>query len=892
VSHPAPEPPAFAERLLQRALARSGYADSIVGDLHEAFDQIVRLHSSRYAAWWYRREALRLMLRYSMRDRRGATRRSPALPQSGGQAMDWLMMDLKLAMRALIKRPLLTSAVVLTLALGLGTNAAIFKMIDALVVRPFSFRDVDKIVMLVESVPNDGSRRETVAPANFVDWKRRSAGGALERLAAFEWWDVNLMGRDVPERALGFYVSADFFRVLGVPPALGRGFLPDDETPGRNRLVILSDGLFRRRFGADRSILGQSILVDAVPSTVVGIMPPGFDFPLGAEIWAPLAFDGKTAALRTSHYLSVLGRLAEGHTQTEAQAEMKVIGERLAHDFPDANKQRTIRVFSLPQGMLDAGLGPVLSLWQAAGLFVLLIACANIANLLLARGAERGREIAVRLALGSSRARIVGASMIESGLMALLAVPLSVGVSWAALRLIRAFMPPRVVRFVAGWNDMAVDWRLVAATTVLAALAALIAGVLPALQLSRGQVAVALKSDGRTGAGPGRQRLRRALVIAELALALPLLVTAMLSVTSVSTYLTGWQGYDPRGLLTMRVVLPESQYPDAERRRRFAADAIDRIAAQPGVDSVAATNALPSGDSNTSRKIEIDGQSIVDPSNAPRVDYRAITPAYFDTLRLPLRRGRAFTSADRADGSPVAIVSESMARKYWPARDPIGSRVKIGDIWVTVVGVCGDVIHDWFDRRNAPTLYRPSAQAPTEVLMLAIRTAADPLSLAPRVRAALTAVDPAQPVFDIMTMGTVLSEKTIGLQYIAGIMGAFAALALVLAVLGLYAVMTFMMTQRTREIGVRMALGASARDITRLALWQAARLTALGVLIGLGLAVMLGRLMVAGLLGVVSSDATVSIGLALALGATALAASYLPARRAASVDPITALRTE
>jgi len=805
--------------------------------------------------------------------------------------MDRLTMQVRYALRSLAKRPLMSATVVATLAFGVGANAAVFGVIDALMLHPYTMRDADRIVMPVSTSPTGIGHRETVSPADFLDWRRQTAGGAITRLSAFQWWDANLVGRDEPERVQGFFVSPDFFAAIGASPAIGRAFRADEELPANARRVVLSDGLWKRRFGADRALVGQPILIDGGQSIVVGVMPPGFDFPMGSELWAPLAFDEKTARERGSHFLTVIGRLGDGRSVADAQAQFATVAQRLQREYPDTNRQRGVEVYTLGGGMMDVGLPPILALWQAAGLFVLLIACANIANLLLARGAERGREIAIRLALGSSRARIVGESLLESVLLALAAMPLALGIAYAFLSVMRAFMPGRIVRFIAGWHRLSVDGPVIAMTMACGVAAAVVFGILPALQMAHGHVADALKSEGRGHVAPGRQRLRRGLVIAEIALALPLLVAAMLSISTVTRYLTGWQGYDPSNVLTVKAVLPESRYPDADSRARFVTASLDRLASAPGVRDSAAGNVLPAIDSNATRAIEVAGQPIADPSTAPRVDYRTVTPRYFEVLRMPIASGRAFTSGDVKSAEPVVVVSQSMAKKFWPAGNAIGERVRlVTGPWMRVVGVCGDVIHDWFDSRNVPTMYRPLAQAPTDSVVFAIRTGGDPLSVTADARAAFARVDPVQPVFEIMSMRQVLSEKTIGLQYIAGVMAAFAGLALLLAILGLYAVMTYLVAQRVREIGVRIALGATEADVTRLTLSQAARLTAVGVTIGLALAIALGRAMEAGLLGIVSTDIRLTVALALALAVTALAASYLPARRAASVDPIVALK--
>jgi len=885
-------PPGVAEQLLARALRASPYRDDILGDLYESYAAVAAAHSIPYARCWYWAHAIRLAARTILR----------AQPVSSVQPakehrMDRLLMDLRFAIRSLVKQPTTTIAIVVTLALGVGANTAVFGVIDALLLRPFTMRNVDRIVMPVSTSPHWSGRRETVSAADFLDWRTSLRGAAIDHLAGMNWWDANLVGRDQPERVLGFFVSPEFFAALDAHAAIGRTFLPQEEITANATRVVLSDGLWRRRFGADPSIVGKSTLIDGAQWLVVGVMPPTFDFPMRAELWGVLSLDEKSARNRSNHYLTVIGRLGDDRTLDEARGELRALSQRLAREHPETNSQLGAEVYTVSRGMADVGVPAVLALWQAAGLFVLLIACANIANLLLARAAEREREIAIRLALGSSRGRVVRGSLLESAMLVVASTPLALAVAWASLRLMRASMPARIVRYIAGWDQMGLDFRTIAVTLTCAAVAALIFGTVPAVQLARGVVSDALKADGRTGAGPGRQRARRVLVVAEIALALPLLVAAMLSISTVTRFLTSWQGYDPNNVLTMRLVLPELRYPDADSRERFTVAALDRLRTMPGAVAVAAGNVLPAIDSNASRAIELPGQPPVDPSKAPRVDYRVVSEQYFEVLRTPLVSGRAFTTADRKGSEAVAIVSEAMARKFWPSGGALDQQIRIANgPWMRVVGICGDIVHDWFDvgttGSRVPTLYRPIAQAPADTFALAIRTTGDPLSLVNDTRIALAKVDATQPIFDVMTLRQVLNEKTISLRYIATVMGVFAGLAVLLAVLGLYAVMTFLVARRVREIGVRIALGATSHDVVRLTLGQAARLTAVGIAVGFVMAVALGRLMEAGLLGIVSSDIRISAALAAGLGATALFSSYLPARRAASVDPIVALRAE
>jgi putative ABC transport system permease protein len=895
MNRPSRLPPALAERLLAAVLTSPAQRDSVIGDLHEEF--VARGHQSRHrGAAWFWCQSIRIAARISASAALNRLRRSspprPYTPSPGDSLMRTLGLETRHALRAVVKRPGLSGILVVTLALGLGANAAVFALIDALVLRPFTMPDVDRIVLLSHTRPDEIDRRETVSPADFIDWKKQS--DVFERLAATEWWNANLVGRDEPEAVLGFRVSADFFPAIGVQPALGRAFLPGEETQGEHRRIILGHGLWQRRFAGDAAVIGRAVQIDGAQFEVVGIAPEGFDFPLGAQLWAPLAFTVETASNRGSRYLTVVGRLAPGRTIEDARAQMAVINERLETQHPDTNRGFNLRVHTLAQGMLDVGLGPILALWQASACFVLLIAGANVASLLLARGAERQREMAVRLAIGASRTRVVRGLLLETTIVAVAATPLAIGVSWVSLDLLRDMMPARLAPFVAGWQEIDVDGRLLGFTALLALATAVVFGLVPAFQATRPRLADSLKQGGRTSTAAGsRLWLRRGLVIAELALALPLLVTCGLSLASVHRFLNGPQGYNPEQLLTMQVVLAEAKYTDDGARRQYAERVVHELSNLPGVQVAAAVNSMPGGDSNSGRTIEIEGHPNPDPANPPRVDYRTATPSIFATLELPVLVGRGLTDQDREKTLPVAVVSQSLAKRYWPDADPLGRRLKLGNgPWVTVVGVCGDVIHNWFAGRNSPTVYRPMAQEPSGAMALLLRTSGDPSAVAADARRALRRVDDAQPVFDVMTMRARLMLRTLGLRYVAGIMTAFGGLALLLAVVGVYGLMAYMITQRTHEIGVRMALGATQRDVLRLSVGQTARLAAIGVALGIGLALALSRLIEAGLLGVAPNDLRIVAGFAAVLVTSALAAGYVPARRAATLNPIVALRAD
>jgi putative ABC transport system permease protein len=889
-------PPRLAERLLEAVLTTDERADEILGDLHE--EHAARALGSRWsAAVWYWSHTLRLGAREALERLCRPSGRSsvPApvpSPNPGDSLMRTLGLEMRHAARSIRKRPALSGTIVVTLALGLGANAAIFSTIDALVLRPFTMPDVDRVAMLSYTRADDPDRRNAVSPADFLDLRKQT--DAFERFAAFQWWNANLVGRDEPENVQGFFVSADFFPALGIEPAVGRNFLAGEETQGHHQRVILGHALWERRFSADRSIVGRSIEIDARQYEVVGIAPEGFDFPMGAQLWAPLSFTIENAADRRAQYLTGIGRLAPGRTLQDAKAQMAVAGERLARDHPETNRDREGRAYTLGEGMMDLGIGPILSMWQASAGFVLLIACANVASLLLARGAERQREMAVRLAIGASRARVMRELLIESVMLSLVAVPAALGIAWISLKLMVAYMPPKIARFVAGWYELDVDLRLVTFTAVLAVGTAVLFGLIPAVQASRPRLSEALKEGGRSStSGVARLRLRRGLVIGEMALALPLLVASGLSVLTVHRFLYGPQGFNPDGVLTMQLVLPAARYADDASRLRFVNTAVEKLHEIPGIEAAAAANVFPSTTNNWTRAIEIEGKPPRDPQNPPSVDYRATTPAFFAAFGIPIVQGRPFTEHDDETALPVAIVSASLARRYWPGEDALGKRIKVrAGPWLRVVGVSGDVIHDWFNRRNHPTLYRPFRQAPTASMALMVRTSRVPTTVAAEARTAIRAVDAAQPVFDVMSLRASLQERTLGLQYVGAIMFVFGGLALMLAVVGVYGVMANMVTQRAHEIGVRMALGATHRDVVRLTIGQTGALTAIGVGLGIGLSLALGRLIEAGLVGVAASDGRLVAGVAAVLVLAALSAGYIPARRAASIDPCVALRTE
>jgi predicted permease len=793
------------------------------------------------------------------------------------------------------RRPGLTLLVVSTLAVGIAANAAIFSAVDALLLRSYPFPNLEHLVRLWETAPSaDPYERDNVATGNFRDWEAQSKP-TLEGMVALEWWDANLRGREVAERVQGYRVSPGFFDTLGVPLALGRGFRPEEEEPGMDRRVVLGHALWKRQFGGDPGVVGSSVRVDGEPHVVVGVAPDGFVFPYGSEIWAPLPVP-RTGGARDDHGLAVIARLAPGRSASDAGGLMSLVGKRLEAEHPSTNASRGIALGPLQRSYEDPLLRPLMALWQVAALVVLLIACVNVANLILAQGAERRRELAVRVALGAGRGHVVRQLLTEGLVTALLSVLASVPLSSLAARGLRENMPPEIERFLPGWGSIKIDVPTLAFSLGLGILATFVFTLLPALKASQHGLAEALKEGGRSATtGSARQRGRSFLVVAQIAGALTLVVVAGLVVKSAKDLLLGPQGYDPDHLLTLRLSLPGSSYGTPEARRAFARSALEHLARIPGVDSVAFSNLLPGQTANTSDRIQAEDEPPFDKSNPPVADDRAVSLSFFETLKVPILAGRGIQASDDERAAPVAVVSRSLAARHWPGRDPLGRRFRLGDEtspWITVVGVAGDVVHHWEGRRGYPTSYRPYAQRPTQSLGFALRTRGEPEAVAQAARRAIADVDPYQPAYAVFSMRRSISISGVGLQYVAGTMAAFGGLSLVLAISGVYGVMSYRISLRTQEIGVRVALGASQASVIRLAMAQALRLTSAGLLMGGALGFGAARSLSAMLEGTVAFDLnTFATAIAL-MGGTAILAAYLPVRRALGVDPVEALRSE
>ncbi|MDQ3172948.1 MAG: ABC transporter permease [Acidobacteriota bacterium] len=813
--------------------------------------------------------------------------------------MESLIKDIRYGVRSLLKHPGFTCIAVLTLALGIGANTAIFSVVNAVLLRMLPFREPDRLVMVWEDASLAGFPRNTPAPANYADWK--SQNQVFEEMAALDQRSFNLTGDGEPEKIEANGVTANFFGLLGIKPILGRVILPEEDKPEANKVVMLSYSLWQQRYGGDRGVVGRELLLNGEKYTVVGVMPAGFQFMESRiGLWVPIAFTSETLTQRGSHYLIVVARTKPGVTLAQANADIHTIQQRIARDHPDQAGRLDAFVMPLREQLAGDVRRPLLVLLVAVG-FVLMIACANIANLSLSRAASRRREIAVRAALGASRVHIVRQLLVESLLLATAGgVCGLVLASWSF-----AFLQRLIPDGLALSTKLTLDLPVLGFTLLLALLTAVVFGLVPAFQASKTDLNEALKQGGgRTGLNAGGNRLRSIMVVTEVALALVLLVGAGLLIQTFLKLRDQYSGLRPENVLTLRTVLPRSKYPEQPQRAAFYKQVLERVKSLPGVVSAGYATSIPLAWKGGTSGFFPEGRT-VERASAEGLSYdanhRQVSADYLKTMGIPLLRGRSISDGDDERALPVAIINETMARQYWPGEDAIGKRFKLGDPeddipWITIVGVAGDVRQMGVDEPVKAEMYIPYRQikdqqwyAPRD---LVIRTAVDPLSIVAAARNEIHKVDPAQPISNIRTMDEVLGEETASRRLGMTVLTIFAALALLLATLGIYGVVAYFVVQHTQEIGVRVALGAQRRDILGLVLGKGMTLTLLGVGIGLGVAFALTRLMASLLYGVGTTDPLTYATIALLLTAVAFVACYLPARRATKVDPMVALTYE
>ncbi len=792
--------------------------------------------------------------------------------------------DVRYAARFLLKRPGISLLAVLCLAIGIGASTAIFSPVDLFMIRPFPYPQAHRLVMPVTVDLSRGSEIMSLSVPDFVDFRAQSK--TLD-VAAYAGRDVNLSGTERPERLQEVRASANFLHVLGVAPELGRDFRPEEERPGATPAVILSHELWETRFDADRGVLGQAIKLDGMPYIVVGVMPPRFGFPYQtAQLWTPLVLTGTES--RGAHRLGAVARLRPGATLPQARAELAAIALRLEQTYPETNQHLSAIIGTLRDGIYGREFRFGSGISAVAVAFLLLIAAANVANLLLAQAAGRDRELAIRTALGAGRGRIIRQLLTESLILGLAGGVIGLGVAWAGIQGLLVIMPSWFARV----NEMRLDGRVLAFAAVVSIVAAGIAGMGPALHATRRSVRDSLQ-DGARGSSLGRRggRLRAAFVTAEIALAIALVAAAGLLAKGFIKIRSAPLGFSAGNLLTLSTTLPAAKYPEDADVSRFRDRLVERIAGLPGVEGVAAGSGIPTmGVNGTSYGIE--GEDMPQ-GNRPIVGYRSVTPGYFSTLGATLKSGRGFTEADRAGAPLVAVVNEAFVRRHWPNGTALGHRLVLRSGTRDIVGVVSDI------REFGPSMepqqalvYFPAAQLPTRAMGVVIRTSGNPVGLAEPVRNAVLALDPDQPVFDVMTLQRRIAAETQGNGVVARIMLVLAAVALVLALVGVYGVMSHSVSQRTQEIGIRMALGAADGDVVTMVVGQSARVVGLGTAIGVLVALALGRGLSVFLFGLSPFDPATLTLVPIALALAALLASYVPARRATRVDPLRALRAE
>jgi len=804
-----------------------------------------------------------------------------------------LWKDVRYGARMLVKSPAFAAAAIVTLALGIGATTSTFSCADALLWKPIPLPNLDSLVMIGQrgDDPNDFN---SATPADLDDLRQQSA--ALGAMASWQEGLANIVGGGgEPDRVEQALVNANFFDVIGVQPARGRAFQAGEDQPGHEREVILSDALWHNRFGADPAVVGKDIRLDDQNYLVIGVMPPKYAFPLGTDLWTPLALTPEQRTSRKLQLVASMARVKPGTTVAQAVSEAEGISGRLRTAYPDTNKNRHFAVWPSHRYLVDQETNNYLILLLFSVSFVLLIACANVANLQFARATSRLREVAVRTALGAGRARIITQLVTESVLLALTGGALGLLVAYWSLNLIRAGMPPEIMRYIVGWQDMRLDTRALAFTMAAALTSGILAGLAPAWQNSRPNLTDALREGGRSSSGSrGRHLLRNILVGGEVALAVVLLVGASLMVRGFHNILATGERLDPSTMLTLRLSLTETKYKEPHQIAGFYRDVLTRLNALPGVRSAAAVTSMPYSNHSRWRQFTIEGQP-VDRDNQLWAATQICSPEYFTTARVPLRAGRFLNNGDGPDSPAVVLVSDAVVARYWHGKSPLGQKITIVDSKrppLTVVGVVGDMVHNPYDRDPRRELYVPYQQEPNRWMDIGIRTAGNPLLVASNVGAAIRAIDPEQPVTDMQSMEKAIHDRSIGLQYVEIFMAVFGVLALVLSAVGVYGVMAYMVSEQTHDIGLRMALGAPRILVLR-AVFRRGMLTALaGLAVGLPIGYWLALVTQSLIYGVTAKDPITFIGIPLILLAATAVAILVPARRAMSIDPIVALRYE
>ena len=815
--------------------------------------------------------------------------------------MSALIQDLRYGMRGLRKNLGFSLVAIAVLALGIGANTAIFSVVNAVLLRPLPFDDPSRLVQIWHVPPPKafpGMTRFSVSAANYLDWKQQNH--VFEKTAIYTYDQYDLTVGDKPQSLAAAAVESTFFPVLGVQPLLGRVFLAEEDQEGRSNVLVLSYGFWQTQFGGNPSVVGQKIMLNGTAHTVIGVMGPRFNRPDWAKFWVPMAWTAQQRAVRGEHHYMVIGRLKPGVSLPQAQAEMNTISSQLAQQYPADDKDWGAVVVPL-RDELVGDVRPSLLILLGAVAFVLLIACANVANLVLAKTLSRRKEIAIRSALGASRRRVLQQVLSETLLLALVGGAIGLVIAHFGVALIVKFLGQQLPHS----TEIGLDGWVLAFALGISLLTGLLAGLLPAIRLTRGDVNQALKQGlGRTDSDSGGNRTRSALVVCEVALSLVLLVGAGLMIRSLLLLRAVDPGFKPQNVLTLTVSVAANKFPVPAQQVSFFDQVLQRVRALPGVESAGLIDALPLSGGGSHQPVAIEGRPVVPMAEQPEVDVRLISPGYMRAMRIPVVKGRDFTDDDVAGKPRVVVISESMAKRFWPNEDPIGKHLKLtfsSNADREVIGIVGDVKLDSLDEsRSTATLYSPEPQLSSPALgewrsfgmSMVVRTSANPGSVLSAVTAAVHQVDPETPVLDAKTMDVVVDESVTQQRSTMLLLAAFAGLALLLAAVGIYSVLSYAVRRRVREIGIRMALGAQIGDVLRMVVVEGMRPTVIGVVIGLAGALALGRVLSSVIYGVSARDLATFGTVAALLTAVGFLASVIPAYRATRVDPMKTLREE
>ena len=807
------------------------------------------------------------------------------------------LLDLRHGLRLLRKKPGFTLVAVLTLALGIGANTVIYSVVHTLLIKPLPYADSDRVAFVLGWDTKRDRMRFNISLADFVALQEQNQ--VFDQMGFHRWWSVNLTGDGSPERLMGYQVSANLFSLLGVEPVLGRTFSPEERRAGENQVVVLSHRFWARRFGSDRNVVGRTVTLNRESYRVVGVMPPGFEYPqfnFIGDLWTPMAYEPADRAANLSYSVVAVARVKKEVGVARAQAEVDLLMNRLAGQHPDTNANLGVRVQPL-RAMLAEQIRPALLVLTVAVGLVLLIACANVANLILMRGITREKEMGIRTALGAGRLRLVRQLLAENLVIFLLGGVVALFPAWWGLKILVSMVPGSIARSIPSLLEMRLDFPSVGFSILFAVVAGLVIGLAPALQISTVKVQENLREGGRGSFAAGKQRLRNFLVVMEVALSLVLLVTTGLLVRSFRELLDVNPGFNTGNLLAMSITLPSDRYPGQEEQVNFFRQTLARIEAMPGAESAAIVNSLPFSTSNSAGRFVIEGRPLPEPNDVPRTDIRHISPGYFRTLGIPVLQGHEFSGQDRSGQPNVVVVNHTLARRYFPDEIPLGKRIRfrLNDPdapWWEIVGVVGAVKHSDLRWEEEAETYLPFAQASRSSMTLAVRTSVPPLSLAEAARTAVQAVDPDQPVYGVTSMENLVLQSLLAQRFALLLMIAFAGVALTLATVGLYGVIAYSAGRRTHEIGIRMALGAKRASILRMVLGQGLGLVLIGIGIGLAATFAVTRFLESMLFGVSPTDPLALLGGSAFLALVALLACYVPARRATKVDPMVALRYE